>query len=172
MSDNGQQETRIDTLKRVLAPLTGRNDKRFVLAVSITCFFAEFPIFMFSFMMFFYLAAVLLLPFDFVSDFSENLIIYVSLIFLIAVPHIIANIIAVSLKKKDILIELLIALSVTAIFAMIVEYQDKKPSLIGLPKFFFTKAYLLTILCVILADAIFYAVAFKRERAKAKGLLD
>jgi hypothetical protein len=101
MLDNEKQELHRDMLKRVLAPLNRRNDKVFkVLAVSLVCLIAEFPIFMFSFMMFFYLAAVLLLPFDFVSDFSENLIIYVSLIFLIAVPHIIANIIAVSLKKK------------------------------------------------------------------------
>jgi hypothetical protein len=77
--DNEKQGTRRDTLKRVLAPLIGRNDKRFVLAVSITCLFAECPIFMFSGMMFLCLAAVLLLPFDFVSDFSENLIIYGSI---------------------------------------------------------------------------------------------
>jgi hypothetical protein len=165
MPDTERPETRKETLRRVLAPLTSRNGKGFVLAVFFTCLIAEFPTYMLSIIILFHLPPVLYLHFMF--EFLEDLYIVFYLSFLITVPHIIANVIAVSLKKKDILIELLIALSATAIFAMILENSNSLNGFI-FPEFFFTKTYLLTIPSVVLADAIFYAIKFAKERGKMR----
>jgi hypothetical protein len=99
MLDNEKQELRRDTLIRVLAPLNRRNHKRSeMLALSLTCLFAEIPIFVLSVMMFYCLLYVLHL--HSVPVLLGDLYICILLSFFITGPHIIAAFVSVSLKKK------------------------------------------------------------------------
>jgi predicted membrane protein len=66
------------------------------------------------------------------------------------------------------LVEFLIVLLAVTIFAMIIEDSDNSLNGFIFPEFLFTKAYLFTIMWVVLAEIIFYAIKFVTERAKIR----
>ncbi|MDR1135846.1 MAG: hypothetical protein LBL49_06665 [Clostridiales Family XIII bacterium] len=183
MIDTGLPETRRETLRRVMAPLNRRQNMRCRIRTLILLLLGECPltiiyfqIYNLVYMLFYAICEkfnALLTNFagessQFTNFMESELFTYIPYILGFFALNFIVNIISITSRKIDIFFEILISLAVwTTVFFIIAKFRKGwfDDLYIGV-----AIQYLLTILCMCIAEVIFYAIRFKKERAKIEHL--
>jgi hypothetical protein len=167
MSDTERPETSKETLRRVLAPLNLKHNGKYRKRALLICLPGEFC--------FLFLNLIIPIGRLFFGIFD---LIFLGLgisgggflghainAFYIFIPHFIANTISITKRKTDIFFEMSIVATVWTVFFSVLANGDGWDTLMY---YALSIGYRFAIVYLLIAEVIFYAVAFKKERAKAE----
>jgi hypothetical protein len=173
MSDAERPETRKETLRRILTPLNPKHNKKHRILALVLFLPGEFIIFCVIGMVFQAFALIARAIAGLIGEIpqlpyleSHYFLGVFCTAFFFFVPHFAINRTLIIEKKTDIFFEMSIALAAWAFYYFYMETISKRSFFIS----GFSLIYVFIILWLIIAEVIFYAVAFKRERAKIKEL--